>query len=158
MAATVDTVSFSCDLPVPSNNTYYRNFRGHMVLSSNGRKFKADIANILVGCRQVKGPVKVKLALRWKDKRKRDLDNYFKAVFDAIKNKLIEDDDTVYELNATKSCGNKSCESGFDIEITSMDIPEHKTLEGRQVVKKIKKEVVDGDSDDDDYMFSLDNN
>ena len=48
----------------------------------------------------------------FKDKRKRDLDNYNKVLIDCLKNKLFEDDDQIYKLYMEKhiGCGfNKIC-------------------------------------------------
>jgi len=92
-----------CNLTIPSNNTYYRNFRGHMCLSPKGRQFKEMMQAYFEGKEQVVGPVCVYLVVNFKDRRIRDLDNYFKAVFDAIKGYLIEDDYQVVELWAEKN-------------------------------------------------------
>ena len=41
----------------------------------------------------------------FKDRRKRDCDNYTKSVIDSIKNILFEDDDMIYELIVRKQIG-----------------------------------------------------
>jgi len=107
---------FETDECPPSTNTYYRNFRGHMVLSQQGRCFKKAMAAKCAGMRKILGPIKVRLDLRFKDKRKRDLDNYFKAIFDAFKDVLYEDDVMIQEIHASKTIGCVS-DPGFTLEI-----------------------------------------
>lgn len=93
----------------PSANTYYRNFRGHMVLSPKGREFKQEMAKRCAGLQQIRGPVSVSLVLKFADSRRRDLDNYFKAMLDAFKNILFEDDSLVMSIRAVKICPHRGC-------------------------------------------------
>lgn len=103
----------------PSANTYYRNFHGHMVLSAKGREFKLEMQELCVGKTKIDGLVCVTLNVWFKDKRRRDLDNYFKAVLDAFKNILFEDDCMVAEIHASKviDCKNQPQphQEGFEI-------------------------------------------
>ena len=99
---------FSFDFAIPSTNTYYRKFQNRMIISEKGRQFKTDIAFL---CKNLKlkktfGKVSIEVEMFFKDKRKRDIDNYAgKALFDAIKDVLIEDDDQIYEMTARKKIG-----------------------------------------------------
>lgn len=118
-----DTIVFETSECPPSTNTYYRNFRGHMVLSKKGREFKKTIAESCGKLKftKIKGPIKVDLSIRFGDKRKRDLDNYFKAIFDALKDVLYEDDVMIEEIHATKQIGCKK-DPGFTLEITPFPV------------------------------------
>ncbi len=115
-------ISMSFNLTIPSNNTYYRNFRGHMCLSPQGRAFKVEMAELLKNkCPKILGPVKIDLIFRWRDLRDRDIDNYYKATLDALKNKLFEDDCQIYDLRGRKVCGNKKLKNGFELLVTPYD-------------------------------------
>jgi crossover junction endodeoxyribonuclease RusA len=85
------------NLPIPpSVNTYYRNFRGIMVLSKAGRQFKAAVQDYVVEHNIPKfGASKVKLTmvLRPRDKRKIDIDNRIKAVLDSLEDAGVFDND-----------------------------------------------------------------
>ena len=64
------------------------------------------------------------LILYFKDKRKRDLDNYNKVLIDCLKNRLFEDDDQIYQLYMEKyiGCGfNKICINVESIDDSQMD-------------------------------------
>ena len=94
----------------PSVNTYWRHVdKGNFtqtIISANGRKFKAQASRI---ARQqfiwkfiepFSHPVSVKIRFYPPDKRVRDLDNYLKALLDAITEAGIwVDDRLVHELN-----------------------------------------------------------
>ena len=92
---------------LPSNNTYYRKFRNIMTLSEKGKAFKKQYVEFIKALKyeQIKGKVGIELEIYFKDKRKRDLDNYFKALFDNLKNTVIEDDENIYEIKAKKIIG-----------------------------------------------------
>jgi crossover junction endodeoxyribonuclease RusA len=85
------------ELPFPpSMNTYWRNFRGRTVLSKAGRQFKADVADYIVNNNIPKfgdRKLKVTMILRPRDKRKVDIDNRIKAVFDSLEDAGVFDDD-----------------------------------------------------------------
>ena len=94
-------------LSIPSNNTYYRKFRNIMTISEKGKKFKKDFLQEInkLNIKKTTGKVKVTIEFYFKDKRKRDLDNYFKCLLDCMKNVVIEDDELIYELNSKKFIG-----------------------------------------------------
>lgn len=94
----------------PSVNTYWRHVdKGNFVqtlISANGRKFKKLASEM--ARRQFRGmsiaafshPVSVKIRFYPPDKRVRDLDNYLKALLDAItEGGIWVDDRLVHELN-----------------------------------------------------------
>ena len=53
--------------------------------------------------------LKVRIRLYFKDKRKRDIDNYNKAILDSMTKIIYEDDSQIEELNVKKLVG-----CGFD--------------------------------------------
>ena len=80
----------------PSMNTYWRNFRGRMVLSQKGREFKAAVADYVVEYRVPKlgdSKLRISMVLFPRDKRKIDIDNRIKSVLDALQDAGVFDDD-----------------------------------------------------------------
>ena len=111
------------ELPIMaySVNKYYRTWQGRVLISKDGRVFKNEVDMLLNNYQKVLGKIKLTLILYFKDKRKRDLDNYNKVLIDCLKNKLFEDDDQIYQLYMEKhiGCGyNKIC-----INVESIDNP-----------------------------------
>lgn len=99
------------ELPFPpSVNTYWRTTQVHgqqrTLISKRGRDYQAAFKQNWYVARprtwiQVRDPVKVKLSLYPPDKRQRDLDNYFKALFDCCtKSGVWSDDSLVHEIHA----------------------------------------------------------
>lgn len=101
-------------LQPPSANVYYRNFHGRMVLSKEGRAFRDVVKAKCSGCKKILGTVTIAIIFRFKDQRRRDLDNYFKAVIDATKDILFEDDCMVEQIHSKKLTGCSS-DFGFDM-------------------------------------------
>lgn len=85
------------ELPFPpSINTYWRNFRGHMVLSKAGRQYKQAVAEYVMDNNVPKfgdAKLKITLILQPRDKRKIDLDNRIKCVLDSLQEAGVFDDD-----------------------------------------------------------------
>ena len=92
-----------------SVNKYYRTWRGKVLISKEGREFKKKVDLLLHNYEKVYGKIKLTIILYFKDKRKRDLDNYNKVLIDCLKNKLFEDDDQIYQLYMEKHIN-----SGFE--------------------------------------------
>lgn len=88
-----------------SVNKYYRSWKGRVLISKDGREFKKEIELHLNNYNKVLGKIQLRLILHFKDKRKRDVDNYAKVLIDCLKNKLFEDDDQIYELYMQKNIG-----------------------------------------------------
>ena len=91
----------------PSNNTYYRHVDSKVLLSDKGRKYKKLVSDELnkLGLTGLllEDPLIVRLELFRPDKRKYDVDNFFKCVFDSLTNaKLWTDDEIVVECQARK--------------------------------------------------------
>lgn len=90
------------ELPFPpSVNTYWRSFKGRVLLSENGRKYKVSVfeAVLLAGRKRFAGNIKVEIAANQPDNRRRDLDNYLKAPLDALMAAgMYEDDSQIVDL------------------------------------------------------------
>jgi crossover junction endodeoxyribonuclease RusA len=121
------SLRFTSDIAPPSGNTYYRKFHNHMVLSQKGRDFKARMLAKCKGLDKVRGPIALNIRFRFKDARRRDIDNYFKALLDAFKDVLFEDDSMVQEISAVKQISCKSGD-GFDMVISKINTPSDLTL------------------------------
>ena len=92
------------DLPLwpPSNNVYYRNVNGRTILSKRGRVFLDD------GVRYIKplmnrqipfaGRLGVNIKLYPPCKRKRDVDNFLKAVLDLMTKAGVWQDDSQVDI------------------------------------------------------------
>ena len=95
------------ELPIMacSVNKYYRNWQGRVLISKDGRAFKTELEPYLNNHNKINGKIYLKLILHFKDKRKRDVDNYAKVLIDCLKNKLFEDDDMIYKLYMEKYIG-----------------------------------------------------
>ncbi|MEB8212227.1 crossover junction endodeoxyribonuclease RusA [Raoultella ornithinolytica] len=71
----------------PSNNRYYRHNRGRTHISTEGQAYRDSIARIIkdktldIG---LSTPLKIRIECHMPDRRRRDLDNLQKAVFDAL--------------------------------------------------------------------------
>lgn len=96
----------------PSLNTYYRMYKGKMLISEKGRGYIRLIGDTLMlpTCSGEKwtrepliGNLSVRILVYFPDKRKRDLDNLLKALLDALqKNGLYKDDSQITELEIVK--------------------------------------------------------
>lgn len=88
----------------PSVNTYYTVARGRKILSKKGREYKAMC---LPGFDDWGEPLEcdiwLTLIFTMPDKRRRDLDNYFKAVLDLLTDGgVYKDDSQVVSIHAIK--------------------------------------------------------
>lgn len=78
----------------PSSNTMYRNFRGRMVLSPQGRSYKQAVADIVADSKsRIEGRLSLFIAIASPTKRKFDLDNRIKPIQDALQDAGVFDDD-----------------------------------------------------------------
>jgi crossover junction endodeoxyribonuclease RusA len=78
----------------PSVNMYWRRNKGMgMHISAEGKQFRAEVIHQCCGKVGVMGRILVDVRAYPPDKRKRDLDNIFKALLDALNHaRMIEDD------------------------------------------------------------------
>lgn len=113
LEATVTTSShpliITLDLPSPPpGNTYYRNYRGRMVLSVRGRDFKAGVyskwVRTFTNTRIAFPTGTVSVSLAWRRPRKSgDIDSIAKATLDALIGLAFTDDNQVVELHLTRT-------------------------------------------------------
>lgn len=85
------------ELPYPpSLNHYYRHVGGKVLISAEGRRYRADVASalLLAGVKPVAGRLTVALVVEPPDRRARDLDNVLKALLDALTHGGLWDDDS----------------------------------------------------------------
>jgi Holliday junction resolvase RusA-like endonuclease len=84
-APTVAVLQFVLPFP-PSVNRYYRNIGYRTLLSRAGREYRRQVCSLLAGRVQqpLTGPLEVQLDLYPPDRRRRDLDNANKAIWDSL--------------------------------------------------------------------------
>lgn len=80
----------------PSVNHYWRTWRGRMLISRQGRAYRARVGEILkaAGLAPQAGPLAVHVELYPPDRRKRDVDNTFKAIGDSLQHGGAFQDDS----------------------------------------------------------------
>ena len=102
------------ELPImpPSVNTLWVNKHRGRYKSKRGKIFE----NLACGelkkqfrYKPLANSLKIHIRLYFKDKRKRDIDNYNKAILDSMTKIIYEDDSQIEELNVKKIVG-----CGFD--------------------------------------------
>ena len=115
-----------------SVNKYYRSWQGRVLISKDGREFKKEVDLLLNNYEKVLGKIKLTLILHFKDKRKRDLDNYNKVLIDCLKNKLFEDDDQIYQLYMEKHIGCGFNKISIDIESINIESPVNEKIKEKK--------------------------
>lgn len=87
----------------PSVNGYWRSFRGRQIISRRGRDYRDQVQSELVGAKAMLGRLKISICLHPPDKRRRDIDNVLKAIFDSLVHAgAMEDDSQIDELYAVR--------------------------------------------------------
>ena len=90
----------------PTVNTYYTVDRGRKILSRKGRAYKKEaIICLYQQCapKGLEGPYAICISVRPPDKRKRDIDNLIKPLFDSlVEYGAISDDSEVIDLRIRK--------------------------------------------------------
>ncbi len=106
-----------------SVNTHWRTSKyGGQYLSKAGRQFRENVQNYIKTQKYITflGKIKVNIELYFKDNRKKDIDNYFKAILDSFNGFLYTDDSFIYELSSKKKLG---CDRDyFVIEVEELEI------------------------------------
>ena len=88
-------------LPYPPSVNHYwlPNFNHSKRISDKGNQFRAEVIHACRGHDGIMGRVSVSVIANPPDKRKRDLDNIFKALLDALRHAgMIEDDSLIDRL------------------------------------------------------------
>ena len=90
------------NLPLPpSVNSYRTIFRGRMGISKAGREFKAKVSDYVIEYRVPKlgnARLEMKVILYPRDRRKQDIDNRIKALWDALTDAGVFDDDEQIDI------------------------------------------------------------
>jgi len=84
----------------PTVNTYWRFTKTGVLISATGRLYRLNaIATVINQLKKIpkpiSGPVQITLKLSPPDKRRRDLDNYLKAIFDSLTHAGVWEDDSL---------------------------------------------------------------
>ena len=90
------------NLPLPpSVNSYRTIFRNRMGISKAGKEFKAQVSDYVVEYRVPKlgnARLEMQVILYPRDKRKQDIDNRIKALWDALGDAGVFDDDEQIDI------------------------------------------------------------
>lgn len=108
-------MTYEFELPFPpSINGYWRTFRNRQIISKRGREYRSlaisELDRIGLLNESVSGDLTVRMVLNPPTRRKYDIDNFTKAVFDALTHaKFWNDDSQVVSLSIKKGSvmGNK---------------------------------------------------
>ena len=95
------------ELPFPpSINNYYRRGYGAVLISRKGRAYRERVCSILakLNLKSFLGPLKVQLELYLPDNVRRDIDNFQKALFDAMEHARVYGNDSQIVVLETKKC------------------------------------------------------
>ena len=105
-------MKISLTLPYPpSANTYYRNVRGRTLISKRGREYRTAVGIIALGesLTALTGPLELIVDLFPPDRRRRDLDNSQKGLWDAMQHAgCFEDDCQIVRAVLEKHAPDKS--------------------------------------------------
>ncbi|MFO0916608.1 MAG: RusA family crossover junction endodeoxyribonuclease [Pirellulales bacterium] len=83
----------------PSSNHVWRRVGNRTILSRRGRQFRKEVCDLLrsQGVRPMSGPLEIMVDVYPPDRRRRDLDNYFKSLLDALAHGGAYHDDSQLE-------------------------------------------------------------
>ncbi|MFO0911484.1 MAG: RusA family crossover junction endodeoxyribonuclease [Pirellulales bacterium] len=83
----------------PSQNHIWRRVGNRTILSRRGRQFRKEVCDFLrsQGVRPMSGPLEIMVDVYPPDRRRRDLDNYFKSLLDALAHGGAYHDDSQLE-------------------------------------------------------------
>lgn len=89
----------------PSVNHYFSYYQGRPVLSKDARSYRHQVRRIAIAkcIKPMMGPLNVHIDIFPPDKRRRDIDNCFKSVLDALQHAgVFWDDSQIIVLHAVK--------------------------------------------------------
>lgn len=97
---------FEIPLRPLSVNHYFGSKGTRRFITEKGREFKSQFHELLPkDLVKITGNVELCIHFNFKDRRKRDVDNYLKLLLDCLKNVVIDDDDQIYKLTVSKRIG-----------------------------------------------------
>ncbi len=82
----------------PTVNMYYRHVGPRVLISRDGMKYRELVIHLLSGKPKLHGKIKLAMDAYPPDRRRRDIDNLFKSLFDAMTYAGIYDDDSQIKL------------------------------------------------------------
>ena len=85
----------------PSLNRYYRTVKGRILISAEGRKYQATVADYIAESRTaaaLAGRLAVEISVFPPDRRRRDLDNVSKCLLDSLTKAGVWGDDEQIDL------------------------------------------------------------
>jgi crossover junction endodeoxyribonuclease RusA len=95
------------ELPYPpSVNHYWRTWRGRMLISREGRRYREIVVGLLATTRTkpMRGALAVRVKVHPPDGRRRDLDNLQKALLDALEHGgAFSDDSQIAKLEVERA-------------------------------------------------------
>ena len=92
-------VTFDLPYPPSMNEYWHHNKQGHTYISAKGKAFTAKVASLLFSQAKITGDLRCCIITHPPDKRRRDIDNIIKPLWDALtKAGLIEDDSQFSQL------------------------------------------------------------
>ena len=98
--------SFIIDKKAPTVNEFMAVFRGRRIKTKICREFKIyaqeKLKEQFTEDALLNTVLKIDIKLYFKDKRKRDVDNYLKAIFDSLTGAVIEDDSLIKKCTVEK--------------------------------------------------------
>jgi len=116
----------------PSVNHYWRNYRGRMVISKKGREYRKQVCAMLTpadgnGIRKPPAGGRIALAMDAfpPDRRRRDLDNANKAVWDSLEHAGVYENDGQIDLALSVR---QSPLPGGQVVIRIVELPLHTCL------------------------------
>lgn len=103
------TLRFST-LPL-STNALYRAVGGRSILSAKGRAYKEEIAweaRRQYRGKPMTGELCVEVQIFWPDRRRHDIDNGLKALFDSLTGIIYEDDSQISDAHVIRFLASKT--------------------------------------------------
>ena len=97
---------FEIPFRADSVNTHWRTSKyGGQYLSKAGRQFRDNVQCYIKSKKYITftGKIKVNIELYFKDNRKKDIDNYFKAILDSFNGFLYTDDSFYINLKEQRN-------------------------------------------------------
>ena len=76
-------------------------------MTKKGKEYKETFIKQLPKTKIIDYPIEVEIKLFFKDKRRRDVDNYNKVILDCLNKTVLTDDSLIFRLTTEKFIGQK---------------------------------------------------
>lgn len=104
----------------PSTNNRMANFGGRMIKSAEARSYQKIVHDSLVGLRPLTGDLEVSMQIN-RPKRRGDIDNVMKNIFDALSGVAFVDDEQIAMIDVKRYDGEYARENpGVHLEINQI--------------------------------------